>query len=160
MPLHFTPGLKLIAGPPSRAAARLERLAAGLALRGPVRMLVCGNRFDPYELAYIIAHRSGDYHEILDERITLARAETAHQWLSLLQHTPADGVPALVGDLLAPLHDEDLPVREADDLLFQGLRELRRVWAACPVVASAAPGPARSGLFAVLRRECATVRIC
>jgi hypothetical protein len=154
------PGLRLYAGAPARAAARLQRLAARLALRGPVRLLVCGNRFDPYALAYDLARHTGEYHVLLAERIALARAETAHQWLALLGRTPADGLPILASDLLAPLHDEDLPGREADDLIFQGLLELRRLAAAGPVAVSAAPDPARPGLYAALLRECATVRAC
>lgn len=156
----FAPGLRLYTGAPGRAAARLERLAAGLALRGPVRLLVFGNRFDPYALAYQIARRGGDVHTVLEERLCIARAETAHQALALLQRTPADGTPTLLSDLLAPLQDEDLPGREADDLLFQGLGELRRLKAPGPLAASATLDAARPGLYAALLRAADSLRTC
>jgi hypothetical protein len=139
---------------------RWQRLAAGLALRRPVRLLVFGNRFDPYALAYDLARRTGEYQDILAQRIVLARAETPHQALALLQRTPAAPIPTLAGDLLEPFHDEDLPAAEADDLWSQVLLELRRLSAAAPLVVSAAPSPARPGLFAALARAADAVRRC
>ncbi|TAK10708.1 MAG: hypothetical protein EPO32_14325 [Anaerolineae bacterium] len=152
--------LRLITGPARRTAQRWHRLSAALALRGPVRLLVFGNGFDPYLLAYDVARRTGDYHEVLWHHIRMARAETAHQMLALLQRTPDAQQPILMGDFLEPLHDEDLPASEADDLLFLSLLELKRLRAAGPVILSASPNPARPGLFAAVVRMASAIRWC
>jgi hypothetical protein len=73
-------------------------------------------------------------------RITLARAFTCYQMLTLLSETPAiPHQPTLALDLLATFYDESVPAAEALRLLERCLVDLRRLSAQAPVVVSARP---------------------
>jgi len=73
-------------------------------------------------------------------RISLARAFTCYQMLTLLSETPAiSQQPTLVLDLLATFYDESVRADEALRLLESCLADLRRLSAQAPVVVSARP---------------------
>jgi hypothetical protein len=73
-------------------------------------------------------------------RITLARAFTCYQMLTLLSETPAiPNQPTLALDLLATFYDENVPAAEALRLLERCLADLRRLSAQAPVVVCARP---------------------
>ena len=73
-------------------------------------------------------------------RITLARAFTCYQMLTLLSETPAiPNQPTLALDLLATFYDESVPAAEALRLLERCLADLRRLSTQAPVVVSARP---------------------
>lgn len=74
------------------------------------------------------------------ERISLARAFTCYQMLTLLGETPPLlQRPTLALDLLATFYDESVRADEALHLLERCLGDLRRLSAQAPVVVSARP---------------------
>jgi hypothetical protein len=74
--------------------------AARLALNGPVRVLDGGNRFNVYPVAQAVRRLTPRLEETLSH-MSLSRAFTCYQMLTLLEETPADPVPTLVLDLLS-----------------------------------------------------------
>ena len=73
-------------------------------------------------------------------RISLARAFTCYQMLTLLSETPAiPQQPTLALDLLATFYDESVRADEALRLLESCLADLRRLSTQAPVVVSARP---------------------
>jgi hypothetical protein len=78
-------------------------------------------------------------------RITLARAFTCYQMLTLLRETPTiSRQPTLALDLLATFYDESVRAADALHLLVNCLVDLRRLSAQAPVVVSARlPRPGR-----------------
>ena len=129
---------------------KMHALIAELALDGPVKLLIGGNRYDHYGINYALAAATSCYEYILGAHIRLSRAETCYQMVELLKQTPADQTPSLVLDLLAPFHDEGVPEREINQLLFEVILELRRLSREAAVVVSAHPGENRSQLLKVL----------
>jgi hypothetical protein len=144
--------LTLITGPRAYTRQHMFDLLIETALRQPVRMLLGGNDFPVYEIAYALAARFGDVYTILEEGITLSRAETGYQLAELLRQTPTAPTVTLAADLLSPLMDEGLRDKEAGELLFACLLELRRMGKAAPVYISAAQPKARPHLLMALTR--------
>ena len=73
-------------------------------------------------------------------RISLARAFTCYQMLTLLSETPAiPHQPTLALDLLATFYDESVQAADALHLLENCLADLRRLSAQAPVMVSARP---------------------
>ena len=112
--------------------------AARLALNGRVRVLDCGNRFNVYPVAQAVRRITPRLEETLSH-ITLARAFTCYQVLTLLEETAAQPVAALVLDLLSTFLDENVTFAESRRLLQLGIGHLQRVSAAAPVVVSVKP---------------------
>jgi len=101
------------------AAGKSEPTRGG----GPASMTA-----QPHTLKQALAH------------ITLARAFTCYQMLTLLSETPAiPHQPTLALDLLATFYDESVPAAEALRLLERCLADLRRLSAQAPMVVSARP---------------------
>ena len=73
------------------------------ALRGPVTVLDGGNRFN----AYLVARGARGQTELL-ERITVSRAFTCYQMLTLLETTHPLPRPILILDLLNTYYDESV----------------------------------------------------
>jgi hypothetical protein len=71
--------------------------------------------------------------------------------VELLKQTPSDRTPSLILDLLAPFHDESVPEREMDQLLFEAILELRRLSREAMVVVSAHAGKNRPRLLKALQ---------
>lgn len=112
--------------------------AARLALNGSVRVLDGGNRFNIYPVAQAVRRFTPRLEETL-ARISLARAFTCYQMLTLLEETPAQAVPTLVLDLLSTFLDENVTLEESRRLLQLGIVQLERLSWAAPVVVSVKP---------------------
>ena len=159
----FPPGhITLIAGQHSYTHQRMHTLIVKLALVGPVKVLIGGNRYDHYGVSYALASADPHYERILEENIRLSRAETCYQMVELLDQTPADQTPSLVLDLLASFHDESVSDQEVNQLLFEAILELRRLSQQAAVVVSARADQSRPWLLkalenAVDRIECPQV---
>ncbi|MGE5249626.1 MAG: hypothetical protein ACM3QS_05375 [Bacteroidota bacterium] len=145
-PLHPTPGTsgaalalrqpieigassgrwRLVVGPRSLNATMLLAIAR-MAENGPVRVLDGGNRFNAYPVARAARGRP----EVLN-RITVSRAFTCYQVLSLLESTPAlQARPAplrlVTLDLLNTFYDESVRARERKQLLESCIAQLERL---------------------------------
>lgn len=112
--------------------------AARLALDGRVRVLDGGNRFNVYPVAQAVRRITPRLEETLSH-ITLSRAFTCYQVLTLLEETSAQPVPTLVLDLLATFLDENVTLDESRRLLQLGIGHLQRISRAAPVVVSVKP---------------------
>lgn len=145
-------GLTLITGRRNYTQQRMHAHIVALALAGPVRVLIGGNRYDHYGVNYGLAAATADYEYILDHHIQLSRAETCYQMVELLTQVQADGVPSLVLDVLATFSDDGVPEREINQLLFEAILQLRRLSAEAGVVVSAHSGQNRPRLLKVLKR--------
>ena len=123
-----------------------------LALRGPVCILDAGNRFDPYRVTRAIRRQTAQLDQALG-RIYVARAFTCYQVITLLQETPAVGMPHLVFDLPATFSDQAVSYAESMRLLHIAAGELLRLRREAPVIVSASPArPAgRTGLLQLLK---------
>jgi hypothetical protein len=75
-------------------------IAARLALRGPLRVLDGGNRFNAYLVARMLRYLGTDDLTQSLRQIQIARAFTCYQMVKLLEETPVQGFPLLVIDLL------------------------------------------------------------
>jgi len=93
-----------------------------LAERSPLTVLDGGNRFN----AYLVARGARGQTELL-ERITVSRAFTCYQMLTLLETTPASHRPILALDLLNTFYDESVRVHERRRLLESCLFHLDRL---------------------------------
>ena len=128
----------------------MHTLIVQIALEGPLKLLVGGNRYDHYGINYAIAAATPHYEHILNEHIFLSRAETCYQMVELLIQTQANQTPILVLDLLTTFYDESAPDREINQLLFEAILELRRFSQQAQVVVRARPGQSRPRLLNVL----------
>jgi len=131
----------------------MHALIVELALEGPIKLLIGGNRYDHYGINYMLAAATSCYEYILDHHIRLSRAETCYQMVELLKQTPADQSPGLVLDLLATFHDESIPEREINQLLFEAILELRRLSRGAMVTVSAHAGKNRPRLLKSLEKS-------
>ena len=131
-------GFRLISGPPPCTTEYMQRLLVRLAVLGPVRWLLCGNHIDLQSVIYDVTQRAnGDYFNVLENNIAIARAETCYQVVALLRKTEAAPTPTLVTDLLSNFYDEGVRDDEATKLLNEGLLALRQLGQGGPVVVSA-----------------------
>ena len=128
------------------------RTAALLALCGPVRILDGGNSFNAYRVARHLRRQTPHVAEALD-RITVARAFTCYQVITLFEQTPATRAPQLVLDMLSTFCDENVSVEESERLLRIVIGHLRRLRRLGPVVVSIQPPrqPERVGLVHLLK---------
>lgn len=131
------PGLSVVVGWPDHAV--LLDLIARLALRGPLRVIVGGNRFDAHRLARLLRRQTVRLDEAL-ERIHLARPFTGYQLISLLEET--DGRSPLVClDLLATFYDQAVTPAERLRLVKGVIAHLRRLRQQTPVLVTLHPAP-------------------
>jgi hypothetical protein len=145
-------GISLITGGRSYLHQRMHTLIAELALAGPVKVLIAGNRYDHYWVNYALAAATPRYEFILAHHIHLSRAETCYQMVELLMQTQADSVPCLVLDLLTTFCDEGVSEREIDQLLFEAILQLRLLSREAAIVVSAHTGEKRPQLLKVIER--------
>lgn len=118
----------LLAGPRNLNATLLTAIAR-LAERLPVRVLDGGNRFNAYTVARQARASSafdGGAVDVL-ERITISRAFTCYQVLSLLESTPATRCPFVILDLLNTFYDESVRAGERKRLLRSCIEHLHRL---------------------------------
>jgi hypothetical protein len=111
----------LLVGPRSLNATMLQAVAR-LGEHGALRVLDGGNRFNAYKVARAARGRP----EVLD-RITVSRAFTCYQVLSLLGSTQAIPVPSVVLDLLNTFYDESVKAGERKRLLWACIANLKRL---------------------------------
>jgi len=116
----------------------LVELVARLAINGHVRVLDGGNRFNIYPVAQAVRRLSPRLEETL-ARISLARAFTCYQMLTLLEETPTQSAPTLVLDLLATFMDENVPLGESSRLLQLAITQLERLSQAAPLIVGVKP---------------------
>lgn len=142
-------GWILLAGPHSMNSTILTAIAR-LGERGAVRVLDGGNRFN----AYTVARAAHGRPEVL-ERITVSRAFTCYQVLSLLEGTPAIQFPFVVLDFLSTFYDESVQVGERKRLLRACISHLNRLEQAAGGVVSVhpptVPSPAARELLDILQ---------
>ena len=151
------PTFTLITGPHHYARHSMQQQLIEAALHEPVRVLLGGNYFPVYEIAYAFAAQKGDYYTILNEHLSLSRAETCYQMTALLKDTPGAAITTFVSDLLTPFMDEGIRDKEAGQLLFESINELRRLSRQTQVVVSASHSPNRPYLLLALSRAASTV---
>ncbi len=130
----------------------LLELAAGLARRGPLRVLDGGNRFNAYRLARLLRRQTPELSAALN-RISLARAFTCYQVETLVAASSADPpMPTLILDLLSTFYDESVSLGERRWLLERCMQHLRRLGEQAPVAVSAQPAlPAQAERASLLR---------
>jgi len=102
-------------------------IAARLALRGPLRVLDGGNRFNAYLVARMLRYLGTDDLTQSLRQIQIARAFTCYQMVKLLEETPVQGFPLLVIDLLDTFYDESAPLDERRRLGQRCAMRLRNV---------------------------------
>jgi hypothetical protein len=93
-----------------------------LAEHSPLTVLDGGNRFN----AYLVARGARGQSELL-ERITVSRAFTCYQMLTLLETTKSLPGPVLALDLLNTFYDESVKVHERRRLLTGCIAHLDRL---------------------------------
>jgi len=147
-----SPSLSLITGQHNYTHQKMHALLVEMALEGPVKLLIGGNRYDHYWVNYALAASTPYYEHILHNHIRLSRAETCYQMVELLNQTKVDQVPSLVLDLLTPFLDQSVPDSEINQLLFEAILALRRLSQQARVVVSAHAGQNRSRLLEVLKK--------
>jgi len=114
-------------------------LAAHLVLRGSLRVMDCGNRFNAYILARKLYRlRRGDPKQVL-ERVYVSRAFTCYQVTALLEQAAVCTDPTLLIDLLDTFYDQSVPLGERRRLLDISLEHLQRLSQQAAVVASLRP---------------------
>jgi hypothetical protein len=116
-----TGGWILLVGPRNLNATMLNAIAR-LGEGGAVRILDGGNRFN----AYMVARAARGQQDVLN-RITVSRAFTCYQVLSLLESTKAIPVPFIVLDLLSTFYDESVQAGERKRLLQACTLHLERL---------------------------------
>ncbi len=126
--LLAAPGLRLLTGPRSLLRAGLAWTVAHLPPPAPLLVVDGGESFDTYLLAEVAAHLGEALRDLL-ARVHVARAFTAHQFVSLVEAGDAEvrrlgGRHALVLAPLDLLYHGDLPAREAAHLLERLARAL------------------------------------
>ncbi|MCC6604738.1 MAG: hypothetical protein IT327_16130 [Anaerolineae bacterium] len=147
--------LGLVIGPRAERLHMLE-LSAVLALRGTVWVLDGGNSYNALYVARYI-RRATVHLEATLNRITVARAFTCYQMVTLLQETATSACstalshstpmsrsvqavsPTLILDLLATFGDESIDLDESVRLLRLTLVQLQRLCHLAPVVVSLQP---------------------
>jgi hypothetical protein len=143
----------LLVGPRSLNAAMLAAIAR-LGERGDLRVLDGGNRFNAYPVARAAQGRP----EILN-RITVSRAFTCYQVLSLLESTPAIRTPLVILDMLNTFYDESVNRGERKRILRACITHLKRLQRSAGGVISvhppAVPSPAAQELLELLQAAAA-----
>jgi len=135
---HKTGGWCLMVGKSSdintgllMAIGSLPVSAAGTAEHEGVRVLDGGNRFNAYKVARAARGRQ----DVLD-RITVSRAFTCHQMLTLLESTPDHAGTFVILDMLRTFYDESVPAGERKRLLRACITQVQRLGQAASGLAS------------------------
>ncbi len=129
--------LGLVIGPGAERLHMLE-LSAVLAQRGSVRVLDGGNSYNALYVARYIRRYTVQLEAALN-RITIARAFTCYQMVTLLQETAVSHTPTLVLDLLSTFGDESIDLGESVRLLRLALVQLQHLCRLAPVIVSLQP---------------------
>ncbi|MCP5097100.1 MAG: hypothetical protein GY943_16245 [Chloroflexi bacterium] len=108
-----------------------------LALRGSVRLIVGGNRFNAHQLARHVRRHTVELDGIL-QRVQLSRPFTCYQMVTLL-HSLKISTPLVVIDLLQTFYDDNVSEQEAIRLVDLSLKQLRWVSQHVPVFVTLRP---------------------
>jgi hypothetical protein len=128
----------LLVGPRNLNDTMLNAIAR-LGESGPVRILDGGNRFNAYKVSRAVRGKP----EVLNQ-ISISRAFTCYQVLSLLESTPATSVPFVVLDMLSTFYDESVKFGERKLLLRSCISQLERLEQAAGGVVSVHPPSVQS----------------
>jgi hypothetical protein len=126
----------------------VAQVIAELALRGPLTVLVGGNRFPARHLIRLISSRIPDP-STTEQHTFIQRAFTCYQMLALLESTPALPQPYILLDLLATFYDEQIPLQEVRRLLDRCLHQIERLCQTSPVLVTTTPPPTAERAFLV-----------
>lgn len=148
------PGQFSLAVLPHGSTKQILQVVARLALRGSLRVLDGGNRFNAYIVALALRQHTIEVEALL-EQIHVARAFTCYQVVTLLTQTPAIPRPTLVLDMLATFRDESVSPEERRRLLRTCLGQLRRLAGGAPLLVSAIPQGAQSDELLIMLEEAA-----
>lgn len=130
--------LYLILAPRQLCRQLMNTFAARLALNGSLRVVDAGNWFDAHSIARQVRQQTTQLKQAL-ERISITRAFTCYQVLSLLEGFPNSQEPTLVMNLLSTFADENVPELERSRLLEEVIGNLRRLSRHAPVVIGVVP---------------------
>ena len=132
--LELRTGSWLLVMGPHTILSTLLAMTARLGEGGSLRVLDGGNRFN----AFAVARAARGRPEVLS-RITVSRAFTCYQVLSLLESTPAIPIPFVVLDFLNTFYDESVQLGERKRLLRACITHLERLELAAGGLVSAHP---------------------
>jgi hypothetical protein len=138
LPDLFSGSIHLLLTPSPLRRSLVTLFCMQLALRGPVRILDGGNRFDVRGLARELRRHTRLYRLAL-EGVYVARAFTCYQMTTLLAETSSQPIPTLVPDLLTTFQDENVALAERRRLLGDCLKQLRRLSQKSILLVSADP---------------------
>jgi len=131
----------LLVTPRSAGKRLVSVLIAWRALTEPIRVLDGGNCFDVLSIAR--AARKWTYRiEVVLGRISIARAFTCYQVVSLLASQKTSNAPILVLDLLSTFADENVLAIERLRLLEQCIQHLTRLSDQASVLVMVTPAAA------------------
>ena len=137
--LELHPGnFYLILAPRRLGRQMMNTFAARLALNGSLRVVDAGNWFDAHSIARQVRLQTIQLKQALN-RISVARAFTCYQVLSLLEGLSNSPEPTLMMSLLSTFADENVPELERGRLMEEVIGNLHRLSQHAPVVASVAP---------------------
>ncbi len=139
----------LIAGQQRSVWPATQVIADFLALLGPLRIILGGNRYTLQYLPLMLSNRVIDIYGVI-ENIHISRAETCYQMLDALQKTHPSKEPLLMMEMLDPFYDENLSNNEVQGILARCISILQRLNQAAPVFISADPDKERPELIKML----------
>ena len=128
-------GKWLLAVGPRAILPTLLKMTGRLAEAGPVRVVDCGNVYDPYQVGRGVL-RNGL--EVLG-RVRVSDAHTCHQVLITLKRQTLEPAPIIVLDMLRPFCNEFVEIGERKRLLRQCLTHLDRLEKTAGVLVSLHP---------------------
>lgn len=130
----------------------VQEIIDRLAIRGPVRVVVGGNRISFDRLPLILGAQVGNVYEIMD-RILVSRAETCYQMHDVLTALESSPMPLVITDLLESFYEEDLAMPEVALLLQKCLTHIYRLSETAAILISANRDPARPKLIESLQQH-------
>ena len=132
--------------------AAMEELIDRLGMRGPVQVIVGGNRISFERLPLILNQQLGKVYNIMD-RILVSRAETCYQMKDVLTALEPSPIPIVITDMLASFYEEDLTLKEVALLLQKCILRIHQLCNFAPVLISAAPDPSRPSLIQFIEKN-------
>jgi hypothetical protein len=139
----------LVLGEPSTLFQAMQELIDRCALRGPVRVVVGGNRISFDHLPLILGDQTADFYEIFD-RILVSRAETCFQMFDVLRALEPSPAPIVITDMLNSFYEEDIPMTEVSPLLQDCITRIKEISQHGPVLIGASGNPERVQLMQML----------
>lgn len=123
---------------PSADREVMHHMTAWLAQRGPVSVIDCGCGFNASLVMELIHLETIFFKEAMD-RIQVARAFTAYQFMTLLAQTPAGCQPQVIMYPLHLFYDDNIRLPEATRLFAIFIEHLIRLSRKTPLVVCARP---------------------